>query len=147
MQDGAFVEDASNATQPCQSNMSPREYEDFKKRLLDFGEIRMMVDSEQKIEAIRKYVTEDYFDFYVPPSADIESDLGVRNVFDRDATLTECFIGSESATVLTTTMVPAVTMYGTVEGVETILEEPSSEITYRFVWVKLDGAWYVNQEN
>lgn len=145
--DGAEVEDALGASGSCESFMGPREYEDFNARLLEFGEIRMMADGAQKTEQIRKYVTQDYFDFYVPPTTDNESDLSVRNVFDPAATQTECSMGSSAATTLTTTMVPAVTTYGTVDGVEEVLEEPSTDITYTFVWVKLDGFWYVNQEN
>ncbi len=145
--DGEVVDGAINATQSCELVMSTREFEDFNERLLKFGEIRMMADSEEKFEQLRTFVTQDYFDFYVPPTADDESNLGIRNVFDSEATQTECFMESESATVLATSMVPAVTTYGIVDGVEAVLEEPSTDISYDFVWVKLDGVWYVNQES
>lgn len=132
--------------QTCDANMDSSDYAAFVDRLLAFGEIRMMVDDQQKLDSIQAYVTQDYFDYYVPPLSE-ESDLNVRNVFDRDATQVQCYIESGDATVLYTKMVPAVTTFGTVDGSEVVLEQPSSEISYGFIWVKVNDIWYVNQEN
>jgi hypothetical protein len=142
---GDEVEGSYDPGQACDLVMSEESYAAFAQRMLDFGEIRMMADGAQKLEAIKPYVSQDYLDFYVPPVPE-ESDLDVRNVFDREATQTQCFIESADATVLLTTMVPSVTTYGIVDGTEVVLQEPSSDTTYQFVWTKLDGIWYVNQE-
>lgn len=133
-------------SQTCSAKMDSGDYDAFVERLLEFGEIRMMVDDQQKLDSIQSYVTQDYFDYYVPPLTE-ESDLGVRNEFDREATKIQCYIESADATVLYTKMVPAVTTYGIVEGSEVVLEAPSSEISYGFIWINRDGVWYVNQES
>jgi len=122
----------------CKLQLTPEEYEEFTKRLLEFEAIRL-TNSADKLELITPYATEDF----LKTQTDVGNDTVITvNIQLENPSPFGCY--TDDSTEIAAYVNPVVTIIDSNTG--QIQKQHQMLSTHHTQWIKVGGKWYVNQE-